>query len=369
MAVQMEWISHSWPLPNRPDPTGRRYLPQSHCPQPLQSPQRTFYSQDFYSMTHQSKKKRTEDDAVPPDSGSKPIQLQRRRVWRACESCRRKKIKCDGCEPTCAQCQSSGSLCTWLQTKDRAALSRHYVQELEARLLHMESIFSQITPVLEQLGPSLGITSASSSSATGNAGEGGLPPASAVLQAISSKAAADSRTEDSSSPESSSVKMEDDFSESFGQLALDDHGHLRWIGGSSTMSLIQSFRAITTNPLHRVSPMEEDPRAPGPSANKLYFPASVFFGKLRALPGADEVEYPDEDLCNKLIDTYFERLHFLMPMLDKPSFMVRYKRLMERRSDAAFIQVEAPFMSIVFAIFACTARLVNDQRLTSDRLD
>ncbi|KAF8450778.1 fungal-specific transcription factor domain-containing protein [Boletus edulis BED1] len=320
-------------------------------------------------MTHQSKKKRTDDDAVPPDSGSKPIQLQRRRVWRACESCRRKKIKCDGCEPTCAQCQSSGSQCTWLQTKDRAALSRHYVQELEARLLHMESIFSQITPVLEQLGPSLGITSANSSSATGNAGEGGLPPASAVLQAISSKAAADSRTEDSSSPESSSVKMEDDVSESFGQLALDDHGHLRWIGGSSTMSLIQSFRAITTNPLHRVSPMEEDPRAPGPSANKLYFPASVFFGKLRALPGADEVEYPDEDLCNKLIDTYFERLHFLMPMLDKPSFMARYKRLMGKRSDTAFIQVEAPFMSIVFAIFACTARLVNDQRLTSDRLD
>ena len=167
----------------------------------------------------------------------------------------------------------------------------------------MESLFSQITPVLEQLGPSLGVASTSASSATGNAGEGSLPPASAVLQAISSKAAADTRTDDSSSPESSSVKMEDDVSESFGQLALDDHGHLRWIGGSSTMSLIQSFRAITTNPLHRVSPMEEDPRAPGPSANKLYFPASVFFGKIRALPRADEVEYPEGDLCDKLVST------------------------------------------------------------------
>ena len=91
MAVQlseMEWISHSWPL-NRSDPTVRRYLPQRHCSQgPLQSPQRTFYSQDFYSMTHQSKKKRTEDDSLPTDVGAKPVQLQRRRVWRACESCR-----------------------------------------------------------------------------------------------------------------------------------------------------------------------------------------------------------------------------------------------------------------------------------------
>lgn len=69
------------------------------------------------------------------------------------------------------------------------------------------------------------------------------------------------------------------------------------------------------------------------------------------------------------IDAYFERLHFLMPLLDKPSFVVRYKRLMTRRSDAAFIQLESPFISIVFAVFACAARLVNDPRLTSDRLD
>lgn len=93
LAVQlseMEWISHTWPLLNRPDPTGvRRYLPQSHYSQvPPQSPQRSYYSQDFYSMTHQSKKKRTEDDSVSADAGSKPLQLQRRRVWRACESCR-----------------------------------------------------------------------------------------------------------------------------------------------------------------------------------------------------------------------------------------------------------------------------------------
>lgn len=58
-----------------------------------------------------------------------------------------------------------------------------------------------------------------------------------------------------------------------------------------------------------------------------------------------------------------------MPIFDEPSFMVRYKRLMARRGDAAFVQVEAPFISIVFAVFACAARLVNDPRLTSDRLD
>jgi hypothetical protein len=41
------------------------------------------------SMTHhQTKKKRVEDQPPPSDAGQHPIQLQRRRVWRACESCR-----------------------------------------------------------------------------------------------------------------------------------------------------------------------------------------------------------------------------------------------------------------------------------------
>ena len=94
------------------------------------------------------------------------------------------------------------------------------------------------------------------------------------------------------------------MSEAFGQLTLDEHGHLRWIGGSSTMSLIQSFHALTNNPIHRFSPMEEDSNTPGPSVNKLYFPASVYFGTLSVLPGPEEVEYPERDLADKLVSQF-----------------------------------------------------------------
>lgn len=114
------------------------------------------------TMLPASKKKRSDDDPLPPDVGQKPIQLQRRRVWRACESCRyvinssptyylhptisrRKKIKCDGCEPTCSQCTSSGSQCTWLQTKDRAALSRQYVIDSPYFYLTAHHALSQAT--------------------------------------------------------------------------------------------------------------------------------------------------------------------------------------------------------------------------------
>jgi hypothetical protein len=157
----------------------------------------------------------------------------------------------------------------------------------------MESLFSQITPVLEQLGPSA-LNIAGSSTILENSGTRSSSSPTSISQTL---AITEHNRAGSSPSPTTPIKMEDDVSESFGQLALDEHGHMRWIGGSSTMSLIQSFRALTTSPLHLLSPAEEDPRAPGPSANNLYFPASVFFGKIHALPGPEEAEYPDRDGC------------------------------------------------------------------------
>ena len=171
----------------------------------------------------------------------------------------------------------------------------------------MEEVFKQVAPIVEIIGkspngvPVQGIVEALQRQ------NGNTQQRQQQQQSINSHAMRDksiSEHSNSPSPRSPSTKSsreEDEVSESFGQLALDEHGHLRWIGGSSTMTLIQSFRALTTSPLHRTSPMEEDPHSPTPSANKLYFPASVYFGKVHALPGPEEVEYPDRDLADKLV--------------------------------------------------------------------
>lgn len=167
------------------------------------------------------------------------------------------------------------------------------MQELEARLLHMESLFSQIAPALEQRAapPS----SSDQPNVPTSINPEALAPTASILRSIAPKVQVAETL-----PQ---IKSEDDVSELFGQLALDEYGHMRWIGGSSTMSLIQSFKALTSSPLHRISPMEEDPQAPGPSVNKLYFPAAVFFGKIHALPGPEEVEFPERDLADKLVST------------------------------------------------------------------
>lgn len=314
-------------------------------------------------------KNRSEDPSLPPDAGLKPMSLQRRRVWRACESCRKKKIKCDGVEPICTICRNANIQCKYAETKDRAALSRQYVQELEARLLHMEDVFKQIAPVVEALGNTPNGASVqaivSSLQGNGNTSQSNPSPSTQPKPLVVKRERKSSELSSSPSPRSSK-SGDDDVSEAFGQLALDEHGHLRWIGGSSTMSLIQTFRSLTTSPLHRVSPMDEDPLSPNPSANKLYFSGSVNFGKTSsiALPHPEEVSFPPRELADKLVNAYFNKLHCLLPVVDKLKFLKEYNYLMDHTHDVPLVRSSTPFIALVFAMFACASRIVEDVNLS-----
>lgn len=64
-------------------------------------------------------------------------------------------------------------------------------------------------------------------------------------------------------------------------------------------------------------------------------------------------------LTRHQVDAYFERVHFLLPVLDRPSFLERYQRLMDNDGMG-----EKPgFVAVVFAVFACAARFLDDSRI------
>lgn len=178
-----------------------------------------------------------------------------------------------------------------------------YVQELEQRLLHMESLLTKVVGQSQEgtAEQSSRDTSQSSSSPNDNLPNQSPPD----LSSTSIKGGISDRD-----VHIVKVKQEDQedlqIQDQLGQLALDDHGHLRWIGSSSTMSLIQSFRALTSEPIDRYSPSDDlfDADSMG---NMLYFPAGLGFGKVQALPGPQEVEYPDRDLADKLVCIFARR--------------------------------------------------------------
>ncbi|KAF8324419.1 fungal-specific transcription factor domain-containing protein [Cantharellus anzutake] len=299
------------------------------------------------------------------DLTSRPLPIQRRRVWRACESCRRKKIKCDGHEPVCSQCTQTNSTCTWIQTKDRAATSRHYVQELEARLIQMEGLLTQVGGATELL---------TADSARRFA------PANAPTPASSSPASAHTASyptlQDSSTYLTDlNVRQPQSDSDQFGQLALDANGHLRWIGGSSAMTLVDAFKNISTAAISGSSTPQGDVSHPRflagegkHPANNLYFPPNVHSNaRPRALPGPEEVEFPPRDLADKLVAAYFTHFHHTLPVVDSTAFLSQYRRLMD--DHRILSPADTGFPTVVFSVFACAARYVEDPRLENAEPD
>lgn len=67
---------------------------------------------------------------------------KRRRIARACDMCRKKKIKCDGKEPKCSHCQNYKTECifTQVEKKRNPPKGAKYIESLENRLGRMESL-------------------------------------------------------------------------------------------------------------------------------------------------------------------------------------------------------------------------------------
>ncbi|KAJ2906192.1 fungal specific transcription factor [Zalerion maritima] len=74
---------------------------------------------------------------------------KRRRVTRACDECRRKKIKCDGKQP-CTHCQVYSYECTYDKPSNRRRNpAPQYIEALEDRLTKAENLLRQFIPDLD----------------------------------------------------------------------------------------------------------------------------------------------------------------------------------------------------------------------------
>ncbi|ROT39244.1 hypothetical protein SODALDRAFT_332682 [Sodiomyces alkalinus F11] len=69
-------------------------------------------------------------------------EAKRRRIARACDTCRRKKIKCDGRQPACGHCLTYRTDCVFTPVEKKRTIQKgaRYVKALENRLQRMENI-------------------------------------------------------------------------------------------------------------------------------------------------------------------------------------------------------------------------------------
>ncbi|KAF2403551.1 hypothetical protein EJ06DRAFT_282690 [Trichodelitschia bisporula] len=124
------------------DPSGMNYF----SPQSLGvANQRMFpsYGADGSPLPQMPPGMYTEDiSGFGLDDASEHAEAKRRRIARACDMCRKKKIKCDGKMPACTHCQNYKTECifTQVEKKRNPPKGAKYIEGLENRLGRMESL-------------------------------------------------------------------------------------------------------------------------------------------------------------------------------------------------------------------------------------
>ncbi|KAJ4424305.1 Gypsy retrotransposon integrase-like protein 1 [Gnomoniopsis sp. IMI 355080] len=101
--------------------------------------------------------KAEDDDGNASASNSNPSMpmQKRRRVTRACDECRRKKIKCDGKQP-CTHCSVYSYECTYDKPSNRRRNpAPQYIEALEAKLVRAEALLRKFVPNVDLNDPHL----------------------------------------------------------------------------------------------------------------------------------------------------------------------------------------------------------------------
>ncbi|KAG9688148.1 hypothetical protein KCU95_g9088, partial [Aureobasidium melanogenum] len=250
-----------------------------------------------------------------------PMQ-KRRRVTRACDECRRKKIKCDGKQP-CTHCTVYSYECTYDQPSNRRRNpAPQYIEGLEHRVHRAETLLRMLMPDLNLNDPSIDVAVA----------QGYIPGFSnkpVNNDAPSTKPTASAPANLTSAPNGDQKDTNlESMVRAIGQLELDEQGNWDYHGHSSGLSFVRRMREqlgdllgpeskatpfVKSRPMSQVfdSPRSLNPESPGVSVDG-------------AVPGTD---LPSRDVARDLCETAITDASVLMRAIHVPSFWASFDRM------------------------------------------
>ncbi|KAF9463753.1 fungal-specific transcription factor domain-containing protein [Collybia nuda] len=239
--------------------------------------------------------------------------LGKRKVQRACDLCRRKKVRCDGPQmlnQRCTNCITVGQNCTYVEAAKRRGPPKAYLDSLKNRVENLERLLSELHP--EALASLDGPSGSDLSS---------LPHNSIRL-----------KTQEDNLEDMVLV-------ESLDKLSLDG----RFLGKSSGAMLMESVM----NMRDQYMGIKRDSRAREHQAPRLWGPPP----KVR-YPRHD---FPEEDLMFSLIDLYFNHMNLFLPLLYRPTF--------DRAVSEGLHLTDELFALNLLLVCAVGSRYSNDPRV------
>ncbi|KAH3447608.1 hypothetical protein KXV91_001854 [Aspergillus fumigatus] len=276
---------------------------------------------------------------------------KRRRIARACDMCRKKKIKCDGKMPKCSHCTNYKTDCVFTQVekKRNPPKGAKYIEGLENRLGRMESLLRLSGLLSEDDGGKTDLGTlekrladryhASGSNTPHNPQKINIPSQSqiAMSQQNSSSHYSTPRLESQSSPRTAATSPEsqkesetevEGLSDMMCSLVTNNCGETRYIGSSSGFSIFSPKGIQWVNEKTGDNSFQEMISSAYVDDNKwMYWKPEIFsdiFARRVFKP------LPPKDEAMSLFKDFFDNFNCMFPLYHEPTFMHLVERQYSR---------------------------------------
>ncbi|WVQ78354.1 hypothetical protein IAT38_000439 [Cryptococcus sp. DSM 104549] len=330
--------------------------------------------------------------------GADDNEAKKRRLTRACDACRKKKIKCDGPQNSlsasrCLHCQDLGLECTYVESSTRRGPPKGYLESLENRCGRLERVLNQMHPGVDftpYVGPSLDrdefditlhrqtledyqvpplpemkpldiftqftVTRAppplcsSPSTPSPSAGISILPPVDSIVSQDYERQAA---TPEEAQEMEEAVDVHKGIELGMSRLDLNDW-NWRYHGKSADVYLHRKCKELKyqSGSRHADVIVEANRRKRAEFWGSTEWEMTVAEEQLRPI---DYANWPDRGLDQTLIDAYFDHQNIITPLLNRGLF--------QRQFDAGLWETDHGFAKVCLAVFANGSKYVDDRRV------
>ncbi|KAJ7066641.1 fungal-specific transcription factor domain-containing protein [Mycena amicta] len=239
---------------------------------------------------------------------------KRRNVVRACDLCRKKKIRCDGPNMSqCSSCAAYGYDCTYVEAAKKRGPPKAYIEKMEIRIQKIERLLQTLLPDTD------------------------------LTQLLSDPSAAGWKLP--------RALEEDDrahlsLTENLQRLSLSPDADTIFFGRSSGAMLLRTALNVKQDAEPQNSRRHTEFWASRPSPET---------------PARPKYAFPPQDLAETLIQFYFANINLLLPLLHRPTF--------DRNVAAGLHLTNDGFAATYLLVCALGSRYSEDKRVLLDGTD
>ncbi|KAJ3505766.1 hypothetical protein NLJ89_g7247 [Agrocybe chaxingu] len=294
---------------------------------------------------------------------------KKRRIQRACDICRRKKIRCDGVQMPgnrCSNCIAYSFECTYVEAAKKRGPPKGYVESLETRVEKLEKLLRRLCPddkVYNELNKSLEKDNwaldppPANPSALVQNPTGQLKPSPLESVTCAIRAAGAKTTPTPPQPEDDDDDSTLILADNLKRLTVDPHEY-RFFGKSSGAMLIHTALELK----NEYSGVESDSKMPVLGRQRAEFwTLRPWESRINAKKPAPVYHFPEPDLAEHLIDLYFEFVNLYLPLLHRPTF--------EKSVQDGLQHTNQSFASVYLLVCAVGSRFSADPRVRLDGIE